>query len=114
MDSECIFCSMAARIFDVNLLHENDNWIAVKDIDPKAPSHLLIIPRSHVKELTDLRDASSGMLSGMFSAISDVVIKENLVKTGYRLVVNQGSDSRQEIEHLHLHIIGGRLLGAMG
>ena len=105
---------MAARKVDVKLLHENDNWIAVKDIDPKAPSHLLIIPRSHVKELTDLRDVASGMLRGMFSAISDVAIQENLIETGYRLIVNQGSDSGQEIEHLHLHIIGGRRLGAMG
>lgn len=103
----CIFCKILAGEIPCNKVHENDDFLAFRDINPQAPVHLLAIPKTHVK---DFNDVSPEMMAGMTAFIQEVVEKEGLKEKGYRLVNNIGGNGGQEVPHLHFHIIGGARL----
>ena len=86
----------------------------IRDIAPKAPVHLLIIPSDHFTYLTSVTEAFAPVLGGMFVAAREMAQREGVTDDGYRLVINQGRDSGQQVPHLHMHLLGGRPLGEMG
>jgi len=106
--TDCLFCKIAAGEIPSSKVYEDDEVFAFKDIHPKAPVHVLVIPKLHVGTLTDAHDpASLGMLMGKVRMIADEVLK---LSAGYRIIINVRSGGGQEVFHLHVHILGGKKL----
>jgi len=111
---KCVFCDISSGKMESDVLYRDDELMVIKDINPKAPVHLLLIPRRHVAGLTYASGSVANTLGKMFSLAEEMARRQAVTVSGYRLVVNQGSDSGQEVEHLHMHLLGGRPLKAMG
>ena len=111
---ECIFCGMSDGTVDTEVLYQDEELFVVRDIYPKAPTHLLIIPRSHVASLETDGGTNPEMLGRMFGVADEISRWEGVKESGYRLVVNQGADAGQAIEHLHMHLLAGKALGDLG
>ena len=114
MDEFCVFCKIRDGEIPSEILHRDDHCFVIKDINPAAPIHLLVIPVEHFTYLSGLQPDFHGTIGAMFSAASEAAGNEGIADSGYRLIVNQRDDAGQEVPHLHLHVIGGRRLGAMG
>jgi len=109
MQDDCLFCRIAAGEIRAEILHEDDAVIAFRDINPKAPTHVLVIPRDHIASAADLRQSDGPLLGRMFATIADIADHEGL-SHGWRVVTNVGPDAGQSVEHLHLHLLGGRTM----
>ncbi len=113
MNSDCVFCKIAGGEIDAKLAYEDDVVVAFDDLSPVAPLHVLVIPREHVGPLADAAETSGALLGRLVQAAARVAADRGFAETGYRLVVNQGNDAGQVVDHLHLHVIGGRRMGAL-
>ncbi len=100
----CIFCKIVNNEIPNNTVAQNENFLAFHDLYPKAPIHILVIPKIHVDSF---QDVSPKMMAGMTSFIQEITTKVGVDKTGYRLITNNGEDGGQEVNHLHFHILGG-------
>jgi histidine triad (HIT) family protein len=107
--SACIFCRIAAGEIPAAKVAENDHCIAFRDLGPKAPTHVLVIPRRHIESLNQLDDPALG--GALFAMARDVARAEGLDARGYRVVVNTNAEGGQTVFHLHLHVLGGRQMG---
>ena len=105
-DPNCIFCKIVAGQIPARKVHEDDELLAFHDIHPWAPVHVLIIPKQHIVSMADVTDAEAGLL-GRMMALSPKLMRDLGVVNGYRHVINTGADGRQEVLHLHLHVMGG-------
>ena len=114
MTEECIFCKIGNGEISSDILYRGESSFVIRDISPKAPTHLLVIPTTHFTHLTEIDPAFFPVLGDMFQAVREMVKREHVDRSGYRLVINQGPDARQEVIHLHLHILAGKSLGGMG
>ncbi|MBI2872970.1 MAG: HIT domain-containing protein [Chloroflexi bacterium] len=114
MADDCIFCRIGRGEIDTPLLFQDDRVFVVRDIRPKAPKHLLIIPKEHLTSLADMDLGKEAILGHLLIVAREMAKQEGVTRSGYRLVINQGPDSGQELAHLHLHLLAGRRLGAMG
>ncbi|HEY5475712.1 MAG TPA: histidine triad nucleotide-binding protein [Tepidiformaceae bacterium] len=112
--SDCLFCKMAAGEIPVPQVAENEHAFAIRDISPRAPVHVLVIPKQHVAWAPDLGAAHGEMLAGMFGLATEVARVEGVTDSGYRLAFNVGENAGMTIFHLHMHLLGGRLLGPEG
>ena len=114
MEYSCVFCNI--RIGDVpsDFVYSDEMFFVIRDINPAAPTHLLIIPQKHVTELSGLKNLSRDSFMDMLGVANQVAEKEGILESGYRLVINQGQNSGQEVEHLHMHVLGGQRLGNIG
>lgn len=108
-DETCVFCKVARGDFGTNLVAETDRCVAFPDIDPKAPVHILVIPRDHMSSLAELRDPS--LAAELLMLCGAVARAQGVEASGYRVVTNTGHDGGQSVAHLHFHVIGGRKLG---
>ncbi len=108
----CLFCKIAAGEIPSNTVYEDDTVRAFYDIEPKAPVHVLVIPKQHLSGVRDVTAANSAVVAHIFETIP--VIAEKLGLTDYRVVSNNGEQAGQTVQHLHFHILGGRQLGEMG
>ncbi len=106
MPEECLFCRIAGGQMGTEFLHEDDRVIAFKDINPQAPTHVLVVPRRHLDRISDL-EASDEALAGHLVTVANAVAK-TLALSSYRLVLNCGADAGQSVFHIHLHLLGGR------
>jgi len=107
---DCIFCKIAAGEIPAEPVYEDEAVLAVRDIRPQAPTHLLVLPREHVESLWELRD--EGLAGRLLCVAAELARREGLAG-GWRLIVNTRADGGQEVPHLHLHVVGGRRLGRM-
>ncbi len=106
MPDDCIFCRIVRREIPANIVHEDDQCVAFRDINPQAPVHIVIVTREHVASLDQ---ATSGTQLGALSmAARDIARNENIANTGYRTVVNTNHNGGQTVFHLHMHVLGGR------
>ncbi|HYM14850.1 MAG TPA: HIT domain-containing protein [Dehalococcoidia bacterium] len=112
--AECLFCAMAAGTIAVDKLHDDELVFAIRDINPRAPVHLLIIPKEHIPDGRHVGDEHGAALARMFAVAQELGRAENLERRGYRLAFNVGEDAGMTIPHLHMHLVGGRRLGAEG
>jgi histidine triad (HIT) family protein len=110
-EAECIFCKIAAGEIDAEVVHDEDDVLAFKDINSKAPVHLLVIPKQHVASLDEIGELPAAVVKRLFEVSSAVAGKFGIAQSGYAVRVNNGPDARQEVFHLHLHVMGGRKLG---
>ncbi len=114
MAQDCIFCKINQGQVKSDLLHRDDRCFVIRDIAARAPVHLLIIPNQHVTYLTNMSPEQETLVGHLFLVARDMAKREGVASTGYRLVINQGPDGGQEVAHLHLHLLGGRALRAIG
>ena len=114
MAEECIFCKIVRGEIPSDTLHRDDVVIAFRDINPRAPTHALVIPLEHVTYLDTVSPEQEALMGHMLLVGRDVARSEGVMESGYRLSINQGPDSGQLVPHLHLHVLGGRPLGAEG
>ncbi|WP_133131324.1 histidine triad nucleotide-binding protein [Legionella yabuuchiae] len=103
----CLFCKIANGEIDTNKVYEDDELVAFRDINPQAPTHVLIIPKRHIATIDDTELGDESLLGQMVLQAKNIAAKENL-SNGYRLVFNVNSGGGQEIYHIHLHVLGGR------
>ena len=113
MAEDCIFCKIRDGEIPADILYRDEYCFVIRDIAPKAPVHLLVIPNLHIASLSGLSGEERAAIGGMYAAAARMAAIEGVDSTGYRLVVNQGRDADQTVEHLHLHVLGGRPLGGM-
>ena len=106
--SECLFCKIVSRTIPAPLVYEDDVVVAFDDINPQAPTHLLVIPTEHVASLNDTKDAA--LLGGLLDYARGLAAESGLTQRGYRVVVNTNADGGQTVFHLHLHLLGGRAM----
>jgi histidine triad (HIT) family protein len=109
MSADCLFCRIAAGEIPATKVHEDGVVLAIRDVNPQAPVHLLLMPVAHVASAADLGEADGELLGRLFAVASDLARKEGL-HGGWRLVTNVGPDAGQSVDHLHLHLLGGRRL----
>jgi len=103
---DCLFCRIAAGEIPSDRVFEDEQVIVFRDINPRAPTHVLAIPRRHLDSAADLTDADGDLLAALFSAMRSVAESAGL--SGYRIVSNVGAESGQSVFHLHFHLLGGR------
>lgn len=104
---DCIFCKIAAGEIPAKKLHEDDSCVAFADIHPQAPVHVLVIPRQHIASLAEAGETEKPLLGHLLSVAAHLAQTQNLAK-GYRVVANIGGEGGQTVDHLHLHVLGGR------
>jgi histidine triad (HIT) family protein len=104
----CLFCSIVAGVIPADKVFESKNVVAFNDINPQAPVHILIIPKSHHTNVAELAEAESETLTEMFNVANELASQKEL--NGYRTVFNTGEDGGQTVFHAHLHLIGGRAM----
>lgn len=108
MNQDCPFCQIKNKQMPAKIIYEEDNLIAFEDINPMAPIHWLIIPKKHYASLNEVSPKDELLLGHLLWVATHLAEKSGLKKTGYRLVINTGPNSGQQIAHLHLHLLGGR------
>ncbi len=106
----CIFCKIVNGEIPADIVYEDEKYMAFKDINPKAPIHILIIPKEHIEKLADIDDARKNLIGDMTIVANKVAKQLGIDKTGYRVVINNGPDAGQEVYHIHMHLLGGKKL----
>lgn len=106
---DCLFCKIINGEIPSNKIYEDDFVLAFKDIDPQAPFHAIIIPKTHIKCADDISSENSGLIAKVFEAAAKISKEQNLEK-GYRIVNNCGEEGGQTVGHIHFHMLAGRLL----
>jgi histidine triad (HIT) family protein len=104
----CVFCRIVARKSEAEVLYQDEKITAFRDIRPQAPTHILIVPNEHVSTAKELLDKDSSVLIRMFSEAHALAEEAGIAGKGYRLVINTGPDAGQMVDHLHLHLLGGK------
>lgn len=107
MEKDCVFCKIAAGQTDTTLLFENERIVVFRDIRPHAPTHLLIVPKKHIRSVNDATEADQAVLGELFLTAQKMARQENVADSGYKLQVNVEKGGGQVIFHLHLHLLGG-------
>ena len=107
--SSCLFCQIAAGERPATLVYRGDGLIAIRDIHPQAPTHILIIPTKHIASVAEAAAGDEGLLGQLITAAKAIAQQENL-SNGYRLVINTGPQGGQTVHHLHVHLLGGRAM----
>ncbi len=106
----CLFCKIIGGQIPSSKVYEDDKVLAFNDIDPKAPVHILIVPKKHIQSIAALEDGDYALVAHIIRVAKDIAAAKGL-ENGSRLVVNTGPDGGQTVEHLHFHLLGGRALG---
>lgn len=106
-----IFCKILNKELPTNIVAETDDWLAINDIHPQAPVHVLIVPKKHFSNLEEAQESDAELLGKMLLAANQIAQKFNL-KNGFRLIINHGEDGGQLVPHFHIHLLGGKRLGA--
>lgn len=109
--SRCLFCGIVAGEIRSDVVAESDEWIAFRDINPQAPTHILVVPRRHIATLDELESGAEPLTGALVGAAAEIARTEGLVEDGYRIVFNCGAGAGQSVFHIHLHLLGGRRFG---
>lgn len=107
-----VFCKIIAKALPAEVVLEEEDWLAVKDIHPAAPVHVLIVPKKHLGGIAEIKEEDAKLVGQLFVAANKVAKKLGLDEKGFRLIINQGEHGGQLVPHLHIHLVGGRKLGS--
>ena len=110
MANDCLFCRILAGEIPADKVYEDENVFAFRDINPQAPTHILVIPRRHIASLTDLEADDAELMGHVLHTGARIAREEGLGEQGFRSVINTGEHGGQSVFHIHLHILGGRQL----
>jgi len=107
-NADCIFCKIAAGDIDANIIYQSDELVGFRDLNPQAPTHVLIIPRRHISTINDINESDAELIGQLFVAAKEIAAQEGLSEPGYRVTMNCNAGAGQSVFHLHLHLLGGR------
>jgi len=107
---DCLFCKIAKHEIPANVVYEDEDIIAFKDINPQAPVHLLIVPKEHVASIMEITEDKKEIVNKIVKVAQNLAQQNNIDNNGFRLVVNTGDDGGQTVKHLHFHLLGGRFM----
>ena len=108
---DCIFCKIIKGEIPCNKVYENEEMLAFHDINPAAPTHILVIPKKHINSLAEVEKDDETTIGKIYSVINEIAEMQGFKDKGYRVIVNCGEDGGQEVMHLHFHILAGKKLG---
>ncbi len=111
--NNCLFCKIANKEIPTEIVYENNFVIAFNDINPKSPIHILIVPKKHIATIDDVTETDKNLIDELILAAKTIACEKNISNTGYRLVFNVKNHGGQEVDHIHLHLLGGTKLGNM-
>jgi len=111
---DCIFCRIISGEIQSEILYQDEQAVAFRDVNPKAPVHLLVVPRKHIESVAELTEDEAPILGHLVAVANRLAREAGISEKGYRLVVNCGPDGGQVVPHLHLHLLGGRQMGKLG
>lgn len=114
MATDCLFCKIIGRELTSDIVYEDDDLLAFRDISPQAPIHILIIPKRHVATVNDLADGDAALVGKLVLCARALAADEGLADAGYRLVLNCNDHGGQTVHHVHLHLMGGRQMRGLG
>ena len=107
-EKDCLFCKIIGGEVPADVVYENETLIAFRDINPKAPTHVLLIPRRHIATMNDLQESDVSVAGELFTTAAKIAADEGLAEDGYRVVMNCNEAAGQSVFHIHLHLLGGR------
>jgi histidine triad (HIT) family protein len=107
-DPNCLFCKIVDRKISAKLVYSDGMAIAFEDINPQAPTHILIVPKKHIPDIQSMQEGDRGLIGHLFFIARNLAEMRGLEKSGYRLVINNGRDAGQAVFHVHLHLLSGR------
>lgn len=110
-DPGCLFCRIVAGEIPSTKVAEDELAIAIRDVAPRAPTHILVMPRDHIRSVADLTDADATLVGRLFAMAAEIARSEGIAEGGYRVVTNVGTWGGQSVDHLHFHLMGGRAFG---
>ena len=104
----CLFCRIAKKEIPAKIVYEDDTALAFEDIKPKAPVHILVIPKLHIERVSDITEKDNAFMGHLVSIANKIAESSKIKESGYRIIINCNKDAGQEVFHLHLHLLGGR------
>ncbi|HLD21579.1 MAG TPA: histidine triad nucleotide-binding protein [Patescibacteria group bacterium] len=104
---DCIFCKIISKEAESNTVYEDDDMVVFSDINPKAPVHLLLVPKKHISDLNTAAEVDAPLLGKLMVRAAAIAKEKGIDQSGYKIVVNVGDDGGQIVQHLHLHLVGG-------
>lgn len=110
-DVDCLFCRIIAGELPASKVHEDEHVVAIRDIAPRAPTHILLMPTVHIASAADLSPSHGLLLGRIFGVAADLAREQGITQQGYRIITNVGSWGGQSVDHLHFHLMGGRAFG---
>jgi histidine triad (HIT) family protein len=108
--SDCLFCAIVAGELPADRVHQDDEVIAIRDINPQAPTHILVMPREHISSAAELTPAQDPLWGRLLHVAQQLADTEGIDESGFRLITNIGKDAGQTVNHLHVHLLGGRAM----
>lgn len=108
--SDCLFCKMVNGDIKPDIAYETDSVLAFRDLNPQAPTHILIIPKQHISTLNELEDNHAQVVGELYLAAKEIAKQQGIAEAGYRTLINCNEDGGQTVFHLHLHLMGGRVM----
>lgn len=108
MSENCLFCKMVSGAIKPDIVYQDEKVLAFRDINPQAPTHVLVVPKRHVSTLNDLRDEDAELAGALLIAASRIAKDLGIAQAGYRTVINTNAEGGQVVFHVHLHLLGGR------
>jgi histidine triad (HIT) family protein len=105
---DCLYCKIATGDIDADIVHQTDQVVAFRDLNPQAPTHILVIPRAHIATINDIAEADAEVIGQLFVAAKEIAAQEGFAEPGYRVVMNCNAGAGQTVFHVHLHLLGGR------
>ncbi len=108
MSSDCLFCKILAGDIPAELVYESDTAVAFRDINPQAPTHVLVIPRKHISTINDITSDDEAIVGSLYTAAKEIAAADGIADDGYRAVMNCNEGAGQSVFHIHLHVLGGR------
>ncbi len=111
MAADCLFCKIAGGQLPAEIVKRGDDWVAFRDINPQAPTHVLVIPQRHIATLNDVGRDQAAVLGRLLLAAREIAADEGIAEDGYRTVLNCNAGAGQTVFHVHVHLLGGRAMG---
>lgn len=108
---DCLFCKIVAGEIPADIVYESDSAVAFRDINPQAPTHVLVIPRKHIATINEMGDGDARIVGNLYAAAKEIAASEGIADHGYRTVMNCNEAAGQTVFHIHLHLLGGRNMG---
>ncbi len=109
--SDCLFCKIRDGLIPAKIVHRDEHCLAFQDINPQAPTHVLVIPNKHIPTVNDITPEDTSVVGHLFIAAAKIAREQGFADTGYRVVMNTNAQAGQTVFHIHLHVLGGRPLG---
>lgn len=108
---DCLFCAIVDQTIPADIVYQDDKVVAFRDVNPQAPTHILVIPKQHIPTINDMTEDQSSLLGHMIFIAKSIAAEQGFAEDGFRLAMNCNNDGGQTVYHIHLHLLGGRSLG---